>query len=243
MGVIKIYRYRIQPERVPQFLAIQRRADVLYREHVEYSVQHCRSRTDPWQWTEIHTYPNLEMLLKADSLTDHCAPLRDLFAEFLATLDPKDQAIGEEILEDHSIIREAAPLVDGSGMIDHVTIYVSDLERSREFYAKAFEPLGYRQAFGEAGIFWAFDIGHGALFEIAQTSEKSPLTPVHIAFRAKDHDQVKAFYSAALGAGAMDNGPPGPRPQYTANYFACFVHDPDGHNIEAVYDVYSTGTA
>lgn len=121
-------------------------------------------------------------------------------------------------------------------MIDHVTIYVKDLERSKAFYELAFAPLGFQVAFGKEGVFWAFDIGKGFLFEIAQYNGKSPITTVHIAFRVNDIEKIQAFYKAAIDAGAMDNGAPGPRPQYTENYYACFVHDLDGHNIEATFD-------
>ncbi len=121
-------------------------------------------------------------------------------------------------------------------MIDHVTLAVTDLEKSRLFYEKAFTPLGYRLSFGEDGTFWAFDMGNG-LFEIAQSEDQPPLTRVHVAFRGKSRAEVDAFYSAALAAGAVDNGAPGPRPQYTEHYYACFVLDPDGYNIEAMIDV------
>lgn len=120
-------------------------------------------------------------------------------------------------------------------MIDHVTIAVSDLSRSKLFYEKAFAALGYRLAFGEEGVFWAFDVDDG-LFEIMQSPQKPPLTRVHVALRVKSKADVDEFYRAALMAGARDNGPPGPRPQYTPNYYACFVLDPDGYNIEAMID-------
>jgi catechol 2,3-dioxygenase-like lactoylglutathione lyase family enzyme len=120
-------------------------------------------------------------------------------------------------------------------MIDHVTIAVSDLRRSKLFYEKAFAALGYRLAFGEEGVFWAFDVDDG-LFEIMQSPTKPPLTRVHVALRVKSKADVDEFYRAALAAGAKDNGPPGPRPQYTPNYYACFILDPDGYNIEAMID-------
>ena len=120
-------------------------------------------------------------------------------------------------------------------MIDHVTIFVSDLERSKVFYEKAFSPLGYKIAFGEASRFWAFDIGQG-LFEIAQMEVKGPITSSHIAFRVDSHEKVNSFHLAALMAGAKDYGAPGPRPHYTPNYYASFILDPDGHNIEAMFD-------
>jgi len=118
-------------------------------------------------------------------------------------------------------------------MIDHVTFAVSDLARSKAFYERALAPLGYRIAFGKEGVFWAFDIGDG-LFEIQRSEEKPPLTRVHVAFRVRSKDDVDAFHRAALAAGAVDNGAPGPRPQYSATYYAGFVLDPDGYNIEAM---------
>jgi len=123
-------------------------------------------------------------------------------------------------------------------MIDHITILVSDLKKSKHFYEKAFAPLGFKVSFGEEEIFWAFDIGNGALFEIAQYKGEVPLTPIHIAFRTENSEKIQEFHKAAISAGAKDNGAPGPRPQYTENYYACFVHDLDGHNIEAMFDVW-----
>jgi catechol 2,3-dioxygenase-like lactoylglutathione lyase family enzyme len=119
-------------------------------------------------------------------------------------------------------------------MIDHITIEVSDLEKSKLFYERAFAPLGYSLSFGKEGVFWAFDVGNGCLFEIQRTGEAPPLTRLHVAFRVKSKAQVDAFYHAALQAGATDNGAPGPRPQYAETYYACFVLDPDGYNIEAM---------
>ncbi|KEI72455.1 VOC family protein [Endozoicomonas elysicola] len=121
-------------------------------------------------------------------------------------------------------------------MIDHVTISVSDVELSRKFYEAAFRPLGYKIAFGEEGRMWAFDLGKGFLFEIRSPNTTEALTSFHIAFRAESQLKVQEFYEAALQAGARDNGAPGSRPQYTENYYACFVYDPDGHNIEAMFD-------
>ena len=118
-------------------------------------------------------------------------------------------------------------------MIDHVTLEVTDLQRSRLFYESALSPLGYRLAFGKEGTFWAFDVGDG-LFEIQQAESAGPLTRVHVAFRVHSRAAVDAFYRAALAAGGLDNGAPGPRPAYGPNYYACFVLDPDGYNIEAM---------
>lgn len=127
-------------------------------------------------------------------------------------------------------------------MIDHVTLKVHHLEKSRIFYEKAFSPLGYTLSFGKEGLFYAFDLGQGMLFEIAQYDENTPLTSTHIAFRAESPEKVNAFYQSALSAGGVDNGKPGPRPHYTEHYYACFILDPDGHNIEAMFDHFSPYT-
>lgn len=119
-------------------------------------------------------------------------------------------------------------------MIDHITIAVSDLIKSKLFYERAFSPLGYALSFGKEDMFWAFDIGNGCLFEIQKAESAPPLTRIHVAFRAKSKAEVDAFYQTALAAGAQDNGAPGPRPDYAADYYACFIFDPDGYNIEAM---------
>jgi catechol 2,3-dioxygenase-like lactoylglutathione lyase family enzyme len=119
-------------------------------------------------------------------------------------------------------------------MIDHIDFPVSNLARSREFYEKAFLPLGFKVSFGKEGKFWAFDLAGKGLFEIYQA--KSSFTKIHVAFRVQTQESVHAFYISAMEAGATDNGGPGPRPNYTPDYYACFVFDPDGHNIEAVHD-------
>ena len=119
-------------------------------------------------------------------------------------------------------------------MIDHIAIEVSDLQISKSFYERAFEPLGYRLSFGKEGVFWAFDVGDGSLFEIQHTGSKPPLTHLHVALRVQSRTEVDSFYHAALQAGAKDNGAPGLRTEYAANYYACFVLDPDGYNIEAM---------
>jgi catechol 2,3-dioxygenase-like lactoylglutathione lyase family enzyme len=114
-------------------------------------------------------------------------------------------------------------------MIDHIGFAVSDLEKSKAFYEAALAPLGYKllMDFGEA-------VGLGqarADFWIARGSVSAKN---HIAFTAPNRAAVKAFYDAAIAAGGEDNGAPGLRPQYHANYFGAFVYDRDGNNIEAV---------
>jgi len=119
-------------------------------------------------------------------------------------------------------------------MIDHVTIPVKDLAVSKIFYEKALTPFNYQVSFGEKKKFWACDIENGALFEISQHKESGQLTSFHMAFRAKSREQVRQFYEAALAAGGKCNGAPGLRPQYTETYYAAFIIDPSGHNIEVV---------
>ena len=124
-------------------------------------------------------------------------------------------------------------------MIDHIGVAVADAERSKRFYEQALAPLGITlimsvspemteaggtgHGFGSDGkpYFWIGDnerVGEGS----------------HIAFTAETRAQVHQFYEAAIAAGGKDNGPPGIRAHYHPNYYAAFVHDPDGLNVEAV---------
>ena len=117
-------------------------------------------------------------------------------------------------------------------MIDHVGLPVSDYARSKEFYSAALAPLGFELAM-EFG-------GHAAGFAregkpwVWIHQGESAATGVHVAFRATDTATVDAFHEAALAAGGEDNGPPGIREHYHPTYYAAFVHDPDGNNVEAV---------
>ena len=124
-------------------------------------------------------------------------------------------------------------------MIDHTGINVSDFVLSKHFYESALAPLGYivRLEFEGAARYGTKDLTNGddpgGDFWI---SKGEPFVPrSHIAFHASNQEQVFAFYEAALAAGARDNGAPGLRLHYHKNYFAAFVLDPDGYNIEAVF--------
>ncbi|MGH8226923.1 MAG: VOC family protein [Steroidobacteraceae bacterium] len=119
-------------------------------------------------------------------------------------------------------------------MIAHTSLAVSDYRRSKAFYTKALAPLGYRNnmEFGEAA---GFNDGKNTDFWIGK---QNTVVPMHLAFEAQSSAEVKGFYEAALAAGAKDNGGPGYR-DYWPGYYAAFVHDPDGHNIEAVWYDYS----
>ncbi len=122
-------------------------------------------------------------------------------------------------------------------MIAHTGIFVSDYRKSKEFYIKALKTLGYTQnmEYGEAA---GFNDGQNTDFWVSH-DEKKPVVPTHVAFAAKNKAEVEAFYQAALAAGATDNGAPGYRTDYWPGYYAGFVYDPDGHNIEAVWFDYS----
>ena len=116
-------------------------------------------------------------------------------------------------------------------MVDHITIPVTDIDRSKSFYAAALAPLGY-------SVHGDFD-GHVGLGDGQHVipdlwlNREATAQPVHIAFRG-DRRQVDEFHRAALEAGGTDNGAPGIREHYHEHYYAAFVYDPDGHNVEAV---------
>jgi catechol 2,3-dioxygenase-like lactoylglutathione lyase family enzyme len=118
-------------------------------------------------------------------------------------------------------------------MFDHVGLNVKDYEGSRAFYEQALAPLGYRvvMAMDE----WkavAFGPGEKPIFWLAQREPYG--TGTHVAFACADRATVDAFHAAALAAGGSDNGDPGIREHYHPTYYAAFVHDPDGNNVEAV---------
>ena len=118
-------------------------------------------------------------------------------------------------------------------MFDHVKFGARDYAESKAFFLQALEPLGV-EAGSEGEPSYGIELcgrGNSSLC-LYQTNEKP--APLHIAFVAETRRQVDAFYTAALAAGGKDNGAPGLRPQYHANYYAAFVIGPDGHNIEAV---------
>lgn len=119
-------------------------------------------------------------------------------------------------------------------MIAHTTLLVSDYKKSKAFYVQALTPLGYKNNM-EVGEAAGFNDGKNTDFWIVQSDS---LAPIHVAFEASSRVEVEAFYEAALAAGAIDNGEPGYR-DYWPGYYAAFVHDSDGHNIEAVWYDYS----
>ncbi|WP_332658875.1 VOC family protein [Brevundimonas sp.] len=119
-------------------------------------------------------------------------------------------------------------------MIDHLALDVTDIDRSRAFYAAALAPLGFRvmaeEKDGEATVVM-FGV-EAPEFVIADKDR--PGEANHVAFRAASRVQVDAFHKSALKAGGRDSGGPGVRENYSPTYYAAFVLDPDGFNIEAV---------
>jgi catechol 2,3-dioxygenase-like lactoylglutathione lyase family enzyme len=123
-------------------------------------------------------------------------------------------------------------------VIDHIGLNVRDVARATEFYLKALAPLGYgivmqvsaEERGGSPAV--GFGSGQKPSFWIAQGERKSG--PMHVAFVAPNRAAVDTVYAAAIRAGGKDNGVPGLRPEYHANYYGAFVFDPDGNNVEAV---------
>jgi catechol 2,3-dioxygenase-like lactoylglutathione lyase family enzyme len=115
-------------------------------------------------------------------------------------------------------------------MIDHLTVRVRDYEKAKAFYAAALRPLGYE-------LVMEFDrtcgLGAGGKPDLWLTADPDA-RPMHFALVARDRKAVDAFYAAAIGAGAKDNGKPGIRKDYHPGYYAAFVLDATGHNVEAV---------
>lgn len=114
--------------------------------------------------------------------------------------------------------------------VDHLTLRVRDLETSRRFYAAALAPWGSREVEGD----WGVAFGPPGSEDVA-IIQGEPSGPIHLALSAPDRETVERFYEAALAAGGRDNGPPGERPHYHPGYYAAYVLDPDGNNVEAVF--------
>ena len=118
-------------------------------------------------------------------------------------------------------------------MFDHVKFGVSDYAASKAFFLEALEPLGARVV-SEGQPTYGVEISAGGDASLCLYQSEDKPAPLHLAFTAENRQQVDAFHRAALNAGGKDNGAPGLRPHYHANYYAAFVIGPDGHNIEVV---------
>ncbi len=116
--------------------------------------------------------------------------------------------------------------------IDHVTIGVSDIERSKAFYDETLKSIGIERLYAEGDSFAGYGANNKAFFWIG--SKTTGVIGVHIAFTVDTRSAVDRFHASGLSAGGRDNGFPGLRPHYHASYYGAFVLDPDGHNIEAV---------
>ena len=118
-------------------------------------------------------------------------------------------------------------------MIEHVSVPVSDYKKSTAFYSKAIKPLGYQ--------LWrkyppmAAGYCEGESTSLWLVAKKGKVQPIHVALGAKSKKVVDEFYAKGLKTGGRDNGVPGFRLDYGDNYYAAFVLDPDGNNIEACY--------
>jgi len=116
--------------------------------------------------------------------------------------------------------------------MDHLSIPITDAARTREFYTAALDPLGWACTGFRAGVYVGFKKPGCPALYFHVTPEVAART--HLAFKAATREQVVAFHREAVRAGGEDHGEPGPRPDYGSEYYAAFVLDPDGHNMEAV---------
>ena len=119
-------------------------------------------------------------------------------------------------------------------MLDHISIGVRDIARTKRFYDAALQPLGYTcLSEGDGSLGYGRD---AVAFWISRTDRPVPAddaSGLHFCFAAPTRKSVDAFHAAALGTGGRDNGKPGLRPDYGAKYYAAFVFDPDGYRLEA----------
>lgn len=121
-------------------------------------------------------------------------------------------------------------------LFNHVQIKVKNLEISRKFYNCVMASLGYQVVLEVNDVVIGYGLNVHDMFEIRQFDNESPLSKhIHLAFNAPSKQSVDLFYYSALENGGKCNGKPGLRPHYEDGYYATFVIDPDGHNIEAVY--------
>jgi catechol 2,3-dioxygenase-like lactoylglutathione lyase family enzyme len=120
-------------------------------------------------------------------------------------------------------------------LLDHVSIGVRDIVKSKAFYDEALEPLGYR-CLSEGGDSLGYGKDAAALWiNLAESPvPDDPNSGLHVRFSAPDREAVARFHAAALAAGGRDNGKPGLRPDYGEGYYAAYVVDPDGYRLEAL---------
>jgi catechol 2,3-dioxygenase-like lactoylglutathione lyase family enzyme len=119
-------------------------------------------------------------------------------------------------------------------MIDHAGLRVSDIAKAKEFYSKALAPIGYKMI-AEYPEYKIAGFGEPPKSDLWLSSGEGVEDTNHVAFVAKDKAAVDGFHKAGISAGGTDNGAPGYRKDYSPGYYAAFVKDPDGHNIEVVF--------
>lgn len=125
---------------------------------------------------------------------------------------------------------------DIASIISHVSIGTNDLARSAKFYDATLSALGCRRVMQHPGaIAWGREFPEFWVQAPYDGGRASVGNGTHIGFLARNRAEVDAFHAAALAAGAVDDGAPGPRPDYGEPYYGCFVRDPDGHKIEASF--------
>ena len=115
--------------------------------------------------------------------------------------------------------------------VAHVAVNVTDWETAKQFYAAVLGPLGYRVVYEEEGALAYYADAGGLDFGVGR---RDPAGGAHVAFDCPDRETVDRFHANGIAAGGRDNGAPGIRAHYDANYYAAYVLDPDGNNIEAV---------
>ena len=152
------------------------------------------------------------------------------------TSSPPHQARSDSWARSHMtaslrLVRDTRPVPGGPRrLFDHVKLPVRDIARSRAFYERALQPFGVRVVQSSQGPGFAIDDQDFWIME-----QETAAGSVHIAFAAPDRETVDAFHAEAVEAGGVDNGRPGLRPHYHSGYYAAFVLDPDGNNVEAVF--------
>lgn len=119
-------------------------------------------------------------------------------------------------------------------ILDHLTLHVADYAKSKAFYLRALAPLGVVTVLDFGAVAGLGRDGKADFWLASAPAGQAPQRPMHIAFAARSRAEVDAFHAAALAAGATDNGGPGVRAIYHADYYGAFAIDPDGHNVEAV---------
>jgi catechol 2,3-dioxygenase-like lactoylglutathione lyase family enzyme len=127
-------------------------------------------------------------------------------------------------METHKVVR--------GRLIDHLQLVTRDLEKSKRFYSAVLEVLGIPMGGEGPGFFWADELCVSSKDSPAAVGELTGRT--HFAVQARDKQMVDRFHEVGLAAGGKDNGKPGDRP-YHPGYYAAFLLDPDGNNVEAVY--------